>query len=625
MKPKTTNNSPSIFIKKIRVTKKTGGLAFKLEESKSGLNVIRGENSSGRTTLLNLLEFGLGGNLSEIKFIPEIKQCERLVLQVELNGVDYTIERNFWGSGQLDVYQGGIDAPLHQPPTVFSAGREYSDFLLHELGIPRISFVDERSGKEKPITFNDLYDGIYLDQIKGFSEIHARLTETKRENVFKILTNIFIPDLYTVLLEEASLKIRRDTLRTDFGAVERFLGSVELPTPIEIESRINDLQQESVNVKTQIDFIRKQLRSSPDYSAPLREAVLALEAGIDEKQKDILYTQQTLHSYADLENQLYEDLDKISRIRSSSQQLSSFEFEQCPRCLQAITPDMKHREAEEMCSLCARPLVRNSDQISELTAYEKQTRDQLSELSDLQEQYKANIIEVAKDLEALQTQLVIKRRELDEATAQFVSPFIQNIESLGYSLAAINEEIKRYTDFRRWQERIQQMRDELNAVNDNLRKIQERKAELLTEEKARQGSLQLFESLFNQFLNNVYPDFVTAKINPNTFLPQINDYDYQSKSATEKNISILGYYYALLRYSLETKSNTPRFLVIDTLRQDDLDENTYREVLRKFKELETKYKKISFQVFLVVREAFDFLRDDEIYQILPGKHLLDLP
>ena len=110
-------------------------------------------------------------------------------------------------------------------------------------------------------------------------------------------------------------------------------------------------------------------------------------------------------------------------------------------------------------------------------------------------------------------------------------------------------------------------------------------------------------------------------IHERDYLPIMNNRGYKSKSATQKNIAILGYYYALLRFSLESSSNIPRYLVIDTLRQDDLSPALYEKVLRKYKELEEIYHK-GFQLFIVVRDPMDFLRDDEIIQLVEGQHLL---
>ena len=131
-----SNPSPSIVIKKLRVRRTEGGLALNLEGLRRGLNVVRGDNSSGRTTLLQLFEFGLGANLRQSDFIPEIKDaCDFLLLEVELNGVAFTITRKFYGASNIEVYQGEIDTPLRNPSTILSAGREFSEFLLRRFRV----------------------------------------------------------------------------------------------------------------------------------------------------------------------------------------------------------------------------------------------------------------------------------------------------------------------------------------------------------------------------------------------------------------------------------------------------------------------------------------------------------
>lgn len=117
-------NSPSLQIRQIRVRRKDdrgGKLALNLGDFRKGLNIIRGDNSSGRTTLLQLFEFGLGANIRLSDFIPEVKEhCDFLLLEIALNNVIYTVQRKFYGSNQIEVYQGEIDAPLQGPSTYFT-------------------------------------------------------------------------------------------------------------------------------------------------------------------------------------------------------------------------------------------------------------------------------------------------------------------------------------------------------------------------------------------------------------------------------------------------------------------------------------------------------------------------
>lgn len=617
-----SDTSPSLVIRMLRVTNESGGLALSVEP-KNGINVIRGANSSGRSTFLQLMEFGLGATWPVSRFIPEIKHCKRLLLEVELNEVPYTIERKFHGAQQVEVYQGRIDDALHEYPTVFAAGSEFSNFLLHKLNIPRISYVDPFTERENAITFEDIYDSLFLDQERGFSEIHARLSKPKRPNVFKLLTNTVVPDLYSAQLDEMGLRKQLEKLEQEIAAIARFLGDIDLPTPVIIEIRTNELRERRSKLNEQIDRVKRELLARPDYSSPLRTELLTLESALDEKQHDLRFARQTLQDYVELENQLVADQDRVARSRSAAHLLSSFEFEQCPRCLQAMDADMKRREADGRCSLCNRTILRNSDQIDDLIAYEKQISYQLDELKDLEGHYQDSIQGIEEHIERLLAQVNSVRQQLDEASRQFVSPAISDIESLGYQVATIDQELANLEDLRGWHARLDQMKDKGRETRDELATVKQRKSELEERERDLQGRLHLFEGLFHSFVRDIYPGFEAARLNYNTFLPEINDHDYRAKSATQRDIAILGYYYALLRFSLETSSNIPRFLVIDTLRRDDLAEELHRELLLKFKDLETNYGE-GFQLFLVVRDKLDFLVDDEILQLVDGGLLLQL-
>ncbi|CAG1015812.1 hypothetical protein ANRL4_05603 [Anaerolineae bacterium] len=623
---KELETSPRLFIKEIRVSRRSSGLALRLD-LKDGLNVIRGENSSGRTTLLKLLEFGLGAKIPSIPqfFIPEIEECDQVVLQVELNGVSYTISRKIHrGLGEVTVYQGEIDDPLHQQETTLLAGEEFSTFLLNRLGIPRVSFVDSYD-RERAITFYDLYDALYLDQTGGFSEIHARIRgETKRINIFKLLTKTSVPELYELEVDYESLILESDKIKHEADVISRFLGSLEIPSAIELSSRVQELQRQQTDIQSQRDRIRQQMRARTGHANPLREEVLALEAQIAGKGRDFVHARQTLQSYAELENQLREDLDRAKRVRTSALQLSSFDFERCPRCLQEITLEMKRHELHEGCSLCGRPLVRRSDDTTGVEAYERQILAQLDELTDLREQYNNSITQTNADLSVLQEELTAKQQSLDATLEQYLSPLVQEIEALAYQLANVGEEINRLHALERWLGKLDQMQAALQIVREKMEGLQRRREELQEQEKILQGSLQKFQDFYGRFVTDTYPDFVTVTLDRGDFLPRINNRDYRAKSATQKNLAILGYYYALLRYSLEISSYIPRFLVVDTLRQDDLSPELYEKVLRKFKDLEQIYH-TGFQAFVVIRESLEFLRDDEVVQLVDGRRLLLLP
>lgn len=595
-------NSPSLVITEIRVSRKNGRLALAATGFGKGLNVIRGENSTGRTTLLKLFEFGLGANLNIRDFIPEIQQCEKLVLEIEINDIPYTIDRKFYGSQELVIYPGRID-DIFRPATTLLR-REMSDFLLQRLGIPLVSVIDE-SGREKSITFGNVYNSLHIDQAKGFSKIQANLPKKDRIPIFKLLSGISMPDSYELLVKEDELKNRQKEGEKEIEYLDRFLGEVEIRQPVEIASRLRQVDEEYSQIEGQVDNIRQNIQAQSNYANPLREEILLLENNVSDKRQELYFTTQTLQAYYELENQLAEDLDKATRVRASVNQMSSFEFEQCPRCLQVLTDEMKMREVEAICSVCGRPLAEHEDDLGQLNLYEEQIEEQLDELTELQDRYETNIKQIHDTLTQLEHELSQKRLTLDDMIAELVSPAIENIVFLNRTLTRLDSEKNQLQMQLRWRSQIQTMQDALRITQQALTSIRIRKEEIAEQERQAEFKLHSFKQFFQEFYAQFFPETETMILN-GTYLPTIDGYDYKAKSATEKNIAILGYFYALLRFSLESSSYIPRFMVIDTLLQDNLAKESYEKVLRQFNQLEEIYGK-EFQLFVVVNESLEFL------------------
>lgn len=73
---------PTMIVKRLIVERH--GQAVYNEPFHAGVNIIRGENSSGKSTILNCIFYGLGGDLTDWSEVAKL--CSRVLLEVELNG-----------------------------------------------------------------------------------------------------------------------------------------------------------------------------------------------------------------------------------------------------------------------------------------------------------------------------------------------------------------------------------------------------------------------------------------------------------------------------------------------------------------------------------------------------------
>lgn len=56
-----------------------------------GVNIIRGNNSSGKSTITHFIFYVLGGAFND--WVKEAKQCSSVIAEVELNGATLTLKR----------------------------------------------------------------------------------------------------------------------------------------------------------------------------------------------------------------------------------------------------------------------------------------------------------------------------------------------------------------------------------------------------------------------------------------------------------------------------------------------------------------------------------------------------
>src|SRR5260221_1792412 len=81
----------------------------------AGVNVIRGENSSGKSTVLNFIFYGLGGDLADWSEMALL--CDRVFVEAEFNGKVATLSREISKqAGQpMEIFGGAFDSGRKAP------------------------------------------------------------------------------------------------------------------------------------------------------------------------------------------------------------------------------------------------------------------------------------------------------------------------------------------------------------------------------------------------------------------------------------------------------------------------------------------------------------------------------
>lgn len=173
------------------------------EEFHAGVNVVRGENSSGKSTVLNFIFYGLGGDLTDWSTVARL--CSRVVLEVSLNGKKATLSRDVSETSTMQPmeifggsYLDSIKAPRSQwikYPYRSGENREsFSQAIFGLLGIPEVS--SDLSGH---ITMHQILRLLYADQLSPVEQLFRAVPFDRadlRDTVGRLLCGAYDSAVY---------------------------------------------------------------------------------------------------------------------------------------------------------------------------------------------------------------------------------------------------------------------------------------------------------------------------------------------------------------------------------------------------------------------------------------------
>ena len=194
-----TSLKPSLRLNRLVVT--LGGNAVYDQPFHAGVNIIRGENSHGKSTIADLIFFLLGGDYSDWK--PEALDCDYVTGEINVNGQILTIRRKIGGAGKqpLHFFFGTLAESSDCPagdwksyPYARTARQEsFSQIFLKALDIP-----ESRGDTGSTITMHQILRLLYVDQVSSMDAL------LRTEGFDSSLTRETIGDL---LLVSQSLRL----------------------------------------------------------------------------------------------------------------------------------------------------------------------------------------------------------------------------------------------------------------------------------------------------------------------------------------------------------------------------------------------------------------------------------
>ncbi len=354
---------PTLIIKRM-VIKRDNGIAYD-EIFHSGVNVIRGDNSSGKSTLINFIFYGLGGDLNDWSDIALL--CTHVWLEVEINGNPATLRREISNKAMspMEIYGGRYDDAQKAPieswkkyPYGRSANIEsFSQALFRLMDMPDVA--SELSGN---VTIHQILRLIYADQLSPIDKVfrdesfdHANL----RETVGNLLCGSFDNDIYQS--QQLLIKKEKDFNNTsaELKSIISILGGEESMGVDWVLSQKNSFERERNKYLEEIAEAEKQ-----NYQSDKKDRISLKEQNsvykkVQKLQKILSEVKEKIREYefdiSDSNHFIRQIENKIESMRDA-ESIASFihkvDYQSCPACHSKIenSPDK-----DTVCSLCNNP------------------------------------------------------------------------------------------------------------------------------------------------------------------------------------------------------------------------------------------------------------------------------
>ena len=273
-----TMRKPSLLLQRLVVLKSS---AILYDQSfHRGLNIIRGDNSSGKSTIADFIFFALGGDLHT--WTPEASAADSAHAEVAINGTAYTLSREvepgthpplYIYEGMLEDAMGSREAWLRYPYSRSSNTQSFSQILFGLLGLPEL-----RTEALQNITMHQLLRLVYVDQITAVDEIfrHERFdSRDTRIAVGELLLGIDDLEMHDVRLRLRDAEKSFSQVAGELRSMFRILGKTDYSntTIINYQEQIAETQTEQEEIRRTVEQLayRRDDEASSKADVHVRE------------------------------------------------------------------------------------------------------------------------------------------------------------------------------------------------------------------------------------------------------------------------------------------------------------------------------------------------------------------
>ncbi|UEM40636.1 exonuclease SbcC [Pectobacterium aquaticum] len=535
-----------------------------------GLNVIHGDSDTGKSSILEFVNYLLGSG--NIELADEmLTSLEYAALELTINDEACTIVRNIFNPNELiDTYNCHFHDISNHVPKKFAPkfnskpGPDgfFSDYLMDLLNFPKLKLKvspTQDSSKFRRLSFRDLMRFCYVDQDDMGSKSLLHLTEWTRyahvKEVFKYIFNVFDADISDLESQISDKNTQLNKLSKKYENVSDFLRETGYESVSSIDDEINSCDISLEEITEAINTLNQNMTSNSETYKELKafHTEFNLKLKLTIKKLSELSTKQ--EQYIRLKNDYKNDISKIQAIHLANSKIGKINELKCncPICDNVIN-------IKDVDSLNRSKPEKLDEELSSLIRRVKSIEELIFSLAD--EQVVLNKVRVS-----LEEDLNKSASMIDTETKDMITPFLTQRDAFLKEANDLKNRRANLVSSLRIRNHQEEILNAQSRLKDNLIKLQDELERMRSEAPDITGVLSNLGDNLSEFLEHVNIKNRTGiSIHSTTYSAVVRGRDYfKITSGGLRTLITIGYMTSILKYSIFNNINHPKFLLLDTV------------------------------------------------------------
>jgi hypothetical protein len=558
---------------------RTYGVDFTVDGAVRPLSIIAGEISTGKTSVLEFIDYCLGSR-SHPRHLEIERRVRAALLEVDIDGETVVIERPTFSTDQFaTVHRCRLDQ-LDEPHAIErhplappGDPNSLSSFLLGATGLAGMQLKEaptqEQSGVD-PLSFRDLMPLCFLMNQrmdnKNLLLEGNHMRNLKLIQVIEILFGVYDDQLAAMADQLDRLEAERAELTQETKSLETFLAENDVPGQLELDAVADDLKKKLVDARAQLDTLSVRMQAATTWAADTRAEYATLHRQTGEAAARLRDRETLLRRLLPLRGQYSEDERKLVFFEEANRLFDPLRVRVCPACMNAL-PNPVTIEAGGNCSLCHQHINAGTDSV-DITSERLAVRARLKAIERYIEEVEQQLGEAQATYSAATEAETAVQRRLDSEVGKDLAPFLAQRDELITAREAIEAQQRDVVRQIRWRQALERRRADAATTEQRISELRSRIHEMRNNRPDRQDVTadltRRFAELLKAFGFPKYDEPVTPSINEK-FVPYVRGNRYVEIGSTGALTLIsLAWQLTLFERAIEQGDPHPGFLLIDS-------------------------------------------------------------